>query len=236
MTEAEWLGYEGPTTMFYWISYRMLDGLRGTEQKRQLRLLERKQRLFGVACCRRIWPLLPDEEIRYCVEVSERFADERATAEELKEALEKVAEMWVKTRGLDPAVSACRQVCLGEVHGHDIRTNAINAILAKQPRAQYQVSDESIIKVEEAEHRQLLRDIFGNPFHPVTCSPEWRTSTAIALARHMYESRDFSAMPILADALQDAGCDNEEILAHCRDEKATHVRGCWAVDCLLGKE
>jgi hypothetical protein len=51
----------------------------------------------------------------------------------------------------------------------------------------------------------------------------------------MYESRDFSAMPILADALQDAGCDKEDILTHCRDTSLTHVRGCWVVDLVLSK-
>ena len=81
----------------------------------------------------------------------------------------------------------------------------------------------------------LLRDIFGNPFRPVACSPEWRTSTVLALAAQMYESRDFSAMPILADALQDAGCDNADVLDHCRGA-GHHVRGCWCVDQILGKE
>ena len=55
------------------------------------------------------------------------------------------------------------------------------------------------------------------------------------LARTMYDSREFSAMPILADALQDAGCDNDDILAHCRDANQVHVRGCWVVDLVLGK-
>jgi hypothetical protein len=81
----------------------------------------------------------------------------------------------------------------------------------------------------------LLRDIFGNPFRPVTFSLSWRTDTALALARQMYESRDFSAMPILADALQDAGCDSTDILGHCRGPDP-HVRGCWVVDLVLGKE
>jgi hypothetical protein len=81
----------------------------------------------------------------------------------------------------------------------------------------------------------LIRDIFGNPFRPVAISPEWRTDTAVALARQMYESREFGAMPILADALQDAGCDNDDILNHCRSE-GPHVRGCWVVDQILGKE
>jgi hypothetical protein len=81
----------------------------------------------------------------------------------------------------------------------------------------------------------LLRDIFGNPFRPVTFDPSWRTDTVLSLARGMYESRDFSPIPILADALRDAGCDNEAILAHCRGD-GPHVRGCWVVDLVLGKE
>ncbi len=56
----------------------------------------------------------------------------------------------------------------------------------------------------------------------------------MSLARQMYESRDFSVMPILADALQDASCDSDDILTHCRSG-GPHVRGCWAVDLVLGK-
>jgi hypothetical protein len=79
-----------------------------------------------------------------------------------------------------------------------------------------------------------LRCAFGNPFRPVDFAP-WRTDTAVVLARQMYESREFGAMPILADALQDAGCANEDVLAHCRGP-GPHVRGCWVVDGVLGKE
>jgi hypothetical protein len=89
---------------------------------------------------------------------------------------------------------------------------------------------------EQVRQSVLLRDIFGNPFRPVAFASAWRTDTAVALARTMYESRDFSAMPILADALQDAGCDNDAILSHCRDANQPHVRGCWVVDLVLGKE
>jgi hypothetical protein len=88
----------------------------------------------------------------------------------------------------------------------------------------------------EAEaHNQLVRDIFGNPFRPVTFDPTWRTTTAVQLTQGIYDSRDFSTMPILADALQDAGCDNADILDHCR-RPGPHVRGCWVVDLVLGKE
>ncbi len=75
----------------------------------------------------------------------------------------------------------------------------------------------------------------GNPFRPVTVEPIWLTSTVVALAQGIYADRAFDRMPILADALQDAGCYNDDILIHCRDESLTHVRGCWVVDLLLGK-
>ncbi len=94
---------------------------------------------------------------------------------------------------------------------------------------------EAVMWVKRAELARNLRDIFGNPFHPVTFLSEWRTSTVLALAQQMYDSRDFSAMPILADALQDAGCADEALLAHCR-EPGAHVRGCWVVDLVLGRE
>lgn len=80
----------------------------------------------------------------------------------------------------------------------------------------------------------LIHDIFGNPFRPVNIDPSWLTSTVVVLASGIYQDRAFDRMPILADALQDAGCDNEGILSHCRGD-STHVRGCWVVDLLLGK-
>jgi hypothetical protein len=93
----------------------------------------------------------------------------------------------------------------------------------------YMVVDE----VEAAQQQVLLRDIFGNPFRPAPFSPSWRTDTAVSLAKQMYDARDFGAMPIMADALQDAGCDSDDVLSHCRGE-GPHVRGCWVVDGVLG--
>jgi len=80
----------------------------------------------------------------------------------------------------------------------------------------------------------LLRDIIGNPFRRVTADLRWLTSTAVVLARSIYEERAFDRLPILADALEEAGCDNPDVLAHCRGD-GPHVRGCWAVDLVLGK-
>lgn len=97
----------------------------------------------------------------------------------------------------------------------------------------WSTASEPQLCVPPAEQADLLRCIFGNPFRPVAFNPAWRTDTAVTLARGMYDSRDFGAMPILADALQDAGCEDEAILAHCRAAKP-HVRGCWACDLVLG--
>jgi hypothetical protein len=81
---------------------------------------------------------------------------------------------------------------------------------------------------------QAYRELFANPFLPLAWKPEWFTSTVRELAAHICDARDFAAMPILADALQDAGCDDEQVLNHCRANKP-HARGCWVVDAILGK-
>jgi hypothetical protein len=90
------------------------------------------------------------------------------------------------------------------------------------------------ITAEHAASAALLREVLGNLFRPITFSPAWRTDTVLTLAQQMYDSRDFSAMPILADALQDAGCEDEAILTHCRGP-GPHVRGCHVVDACLSR-
>jgi hypothetical protein len=81
----------------------------------------------------------------------------------------------------------------------------------------------------------LLRDVFGRPFGRGPFHPAWRTADAIGLARAIYDDRAFDRLPILADALLDAGCDDDDILNHCRGA-GPHVRGCWVVDLVLDKE
>jgi hypothetical protein len=89
--------------------------------------------------------------------------------------------------------------------------------------------------LERTAQTDVLRDIFGNPFRPVKLDPRWLTPDVVELARGIYDSRAFDRLPILADATQDAGCDNADILDHCRSDRP-HVRGCWVIDLLLGKE
>jgi len=82
---------------------------------------------------------------------------------------------------------------------------------------------------------RIVREIFNNPFHPVTINQAWLTSTVVTLAQSIYADNDFSALPILADALQDAGCNDEHILIHCRRKPGKHFRGCWCLDLILSK-
>jgi hypothetical protein len=93
-------------------------------------------------------------------------------------------------------------------------------------------ASEQLAKLDRA---RALRDIVGNPFRRGPFYPRWRTADVVGLARGIYDDRAFERLPILADALEEAGCDNEGMLAHCR-EPGIHVRGCWVVDRVLDKE
>src|SRR5262245_47131540 len=210
MSETSWLTSTKPYTLLSYIP-------RATP--------ERKFRLFACASCRRIAALMLDERSLQCVGVVERFADDEATKAEFLAAAQE-AELAERSASGNPARRAAYAVVLAAVPFSDVYvSNVIGRVLAAAHHRQ-----------EQNAQADLLRDIFGNPFRPIVFNPDWRTDTAVALAKGMYESRDFGAMPILADALQDAGCDNDDILNHCRDAKQVHVRGCWVVDLVLGKE
>ncbi|HJZ56083.1 MAG TPA: hypothetical protein VKE74_14040 [Gemmataceae bacterium] len=95
---------------------------------------------------------------------------------------------------------------------------------------------DDIHRAERTAQVRLLHDIFGPlPFREVAVQPGCLTSDVVALAKGIYDEKAFDRMPILADALQDAGCDHDELLAHCRAANGEHVRGCWVIDLLLGR-
>jgi hypothetical protein len=138
----------------------------------------------------------------------------------------------VETRGLYPAAQAFAFLAAVEakILAPDAEYDAVQAVREHPIFV-------AVYERTQLEWGALVRDIYGpNPFLPVPFPSEWRTDTAVTLARTMYDSRDFGAMPILADALQDAGCDNDDILAHCRDANQLHVRGCWVCDLVLRKK
>jgi hypothetical protein len=172
-----------------------------------------------------------DERSKRAVEVAESYADGLVTDKDLESVANAASEAWPtdeKQYGPDghlliPAAAYNAAVPIGWWGGAP-------AFMPPSSIIQEAAPDPA---TERRAQAAILRDIF-NPFRPVSVDPEWLTSTVVSLARQMYESRDFSTMPILADALQDAGCDNADILNHCHSD-GPHVRGCWVVDKLLSK-
>ncbi|WP_437522572.1 hypothetical protein WME79_31880 [Sorangium sp. So ce726] len=215
---------------------------------------DRKLRLFACECYYRVRALLPGELAEAAVETANRYADGLATLEELQavealveQALDSMEDRWRASQGAE---------LISLQPTHDALGLSFQVVRTQAPKAAYYASSNAYLSAaaianpdaasrgtsydasraaEERAQADVLRDIFGNPFRAVTFDPRWRTSTAVELARQMYESRVFGSMPILADALLEAGCDDADVLAHCRGD-GPHVRGCWVIDLLLGKE
>jgi hypothetical protein len=238
MTEAEWLASTSPIEMLEFLGRSPTD---------------RQWRRFGYCCCDGIRPLLTDERSRHAIDVADSFADGFASKDELETTRRGAREAVRYVAGLSYPSSYARNVAkraaeavaelvgksvfkvAGSISTAVIEAASVAAGLEGAKRGVYASFCSAKQQSLRTEHTRFLHNIFGNPFRPVAFDAAWRTSTAVMLARGMYESRDFSPMPILADALQDAGCDSADILNHCRDPRATHVRGCWVVDLTLGK-
>jgi|SRR5579883_230585 len=189
----------------------------------------RKLRLFCCACTRRVWYRLTRAVAsRRAVDRAERFADGTITSDELAEASAAI-EPELRATPVGKPLNAIRAAdcCVSQ------EMNALGVARSVSWATTFASRIEK--GIERLTQASLLRDIFGNPFCPIVFSPAWRTDTVLSLARQMYEAREFGAMPILADALQDAGCDNTDILSHCRDLAQRHIRGCWVVDLVLDR-
>ena len=181
-------------------------------------------RLYGCASCRRVWHLVPDGACRRAVELAEAYADGQAAKAVLRKALKAAAPF------LHAGPGAVNRSAVQAVF-YAAAPDALRVTQAG-PFASAALHDGGTTDDGDFCHR--LRDMFGNPFRPVGLDPAWRTPTVTALAVGIYEQRAFDRMPILADALQEAGCENEDVLDHCRGD-GPHARGCWVVDAILGK-
>jgi len=216
--EADWLGCGDPFHMF---RFRAAS--------------DRKRRLFACACCRRAWRLLPDGW-RAAVEASERFADGEATAAELRRMCPAAPE----------AGSAERPVLVwavyfatrdGPVVEDSVSLNVAEALAAEATAAEREAADTAHV----AEHAALVRCLVTNPFRPTPPAP-LRNRAIMSLAQAAYEERQLPSghldpprLKILADALEEAGCTDGDTLAHLRSP-GPHVRGCWVLDLVLGRE
>jgi hypothetical protein len=217
----------------------------------------RKARHFAAACCRRVELLVRFPELSALLTGVEDYAEGRIRVGELlaekrlAEAVvgpEGTAEPWqLRDRWAREAHRLAHRLTTEYVphwttpadrlaHGaclHAAVGNSAQAIDCWERTAEAAANAGADLAAELAFQADLLRDLFGNPFRPVAFDPAWRTAVVLALARSADESGDYGALPILADALQEAGCEDPEVLTHCRTAPV-HARGCWVVDAALG--
>jgi hypothetical protein len=211
--EAEWLGCSDPQRMLGF----QVD-----------RASERKLRLLACACCRRIPGFLESQPDRQSLELTERDVDGLAEEQDFAALPEDVWDIrWYRRDGwgwitLNRALNSYWDYLWVSRNLH-ATTEQVQAQARRQ---------------SDAELAVLVSEVFGNPFRPVALDPSlltWHGGLLVSMAQRMYDSRDFTDMPVLADALEEAGCSDTHILNHCR-QPVGHVRGCWVVDPILGKE
>jgi hypothetical protein len=212
MTEAKWLSATDPRVM--------LNQLSGTVSSRKARLLK-------VATARLRWEEFAHTVLRETVELAESFADGNTS-----EAV--FGELRGRVYGYFDDNHPLRRLPMPPLH---LLSLALATGYNEQMNSQLAGGANwmSSVQLLSAELPPILRCIFGNPFRPVAFAPEWRTETAVALAAGIYDERAFDRLPILADALEEAGCDHPDVLRHCRGP-GPHARGCWVVDGVLGKQ
>jgi hypothetical protein len=249
MSEQDWFTW--------WDAFDLLSWCEAEEYK----LSQRKLRLFAAACCRTIWPLITDGLTRRAVEAAEWTADHEGNQEALQ-AVRREAEEALRVAG--PAASgslATRESSLayssawlaklltqdGFVYKHMAQdvADAVNglAIRTPVPPQLWGTAEGDAIAEKAVEPRgdiecELVREIFCNPLRPLSVDPSWlrwNGGTVASMAQAIYEDLTFEMMPVLADAIEEAGCTEAAILDHCRGP-GPHVRGCWVVDLLLQKQ
>jgi hypothetical protein len=226
MTEEEWLTNTDPLAMVRFLR----------ELPPRDRISDRKLRLFACACCRKlekyVEPICVESIVRW-----ERLADEGVRKTDYPQAL---GDAYSSLRGPytepEPQTPEYLGSCCCLNLNWDTKNvpASVDAIITDTQRA----------GIEYAELARMLRDVVGNPCRRVVTKRThyrlrqwraWNEGTVVRLAQSMYDSRCFDEMPILHDALSDAGCDNLDILEHCRTDGG-HIRGCWVVDLLLKKK
>jgi hypothetical protein len=218
MDEKEWLNATDPAPMLMFLKRKVS---------------ERKVRLFAVACCRRIWHLVVDERSRQAIIRVEMFADARTNDD--RHAIKSIR------RQAREAEHACGRKLASRAVRASVGRSGVYAAAAASHLAALAHGDlqQEGVTAERNRQASLLRDIVANPF--ATSRPidpavlRWNDGTVLRIATGIYEERAFERLPVLADALLDAGCDDEPLLSHLRDG-GPHALGCWALDLMLVKE
>ena len=231
VTEQEWLECKDPLKMLVFLRVKMLGLLREAVSEK---VSDRKPRLLGCACCHRLWHLLSDERSRKALSIAERYADGEVSAEKLGYAwgdarrAAQVAHRQERQTAEGAAMYAVAMLCQADIG------RALEAVHLAAGCEAYSLGHARLADIHN-EQIPLLRDLFGNPFQPVALDSALRTPAVVQLARSLYEEKRFEDLPVLADALEEAGCQDATVLEHCRGP-GPHVKGCWVLDLLLGKE
>jgi hypothetical protein len=212
---------------------------------------ERKLRLAGYECSRRILPLLSDSSLSTLLSTVERVID---SPEEQSAIVPLLADLQRRMDATQPAAAefnGIAGVAFAAAHPPANRRVFENSFLWLADAKAWAIVPSATIDPDdwesprdpmwkaawEEERRQqasVFREVLGNPLRPVDVDRSWLSSTVVTLAAGIYQDREFDWLPILADALMDAGCNNEDILNHLRGE-GPHLRGCWALDLVLEK-
>jgi hypothetical protein len=215
-TPAEWMGH--------FLAAHRKDVPRGKARQ----AFDRKLRLYAAAECRRVWPLLVQAQSRQSVEAAEAFADGAISRKEM-EAIRDRARPFVEGSNSSRPEFAAVSVARWDINLAWVVDLIRHALLEAAPPVG---RDADTLNRDSV---GLIRCVFGDLFRPIEFDPRWKTADVTGLARGIYEERAFDRVPLLADALMDAGCGDEQVLEHCRSG-GPHVRGCWVVDLVLGKQ
>jgi hypothetical protein len=217
VTESEWIDCSDPLTLLAALPHRVHD---------------RALRLAACALWRRYWRLTRSNPEREAVRIAERFADGDATLSAL--ASRRSAGMGLaESRGNTALLESIRAVCDRLVVGGFWKLNCEEECLKDRISAR----DAAALAELKESTVALIREVIGNPFRRAEMRQEWRVvnDRAVLIVAHgIYQERAFDRMPILANALQDAGCDDHLLIDHCCGA-GEHVPGCWVLDLVLGK-
>jgi hypothetical protein len=243
MTENEWLTGNDLRAM--------LSHVRSGANLTRSKPGRRKMRLFACGCCRHVWDMLPDDKVKKVLAVCEQYADGEADDKAREAALLDANRSFAKLAG---------KIEYGEKASAFSfeAARAVWAALDKDGRQAVEFTLEYTVKAAQAAGRKvtergqkgkvaeaaadalrirqaaLLRELFGNPFHPVTFPAAWKSANVLQLAGSIYKEQAFDRMPVLGDALEETGCTESSVLEHCRDA-GPHFLGCWVLDGILGR-
>jgi hypothetical protein len=195
------------------------------------RFSARRWALLACACARRLWPLLKDEAARKALEVAERYAEGQARWRELRALARAIKVEKVAGRAYVPNEQAALVAIKLTVEA--VRSGEASELSAARRACATAEPGQGALLAQ----CDLIRDLF-EPYRPVTLERAWRrwnNGAVVGLASVIHAERRYDEVAVLGDALEEAGCTEGPLLAHCRSERR-HTLGCWAVDTIIGKE